>query len=123
MALPMGEHGYDMIKNGDQGIGGIVKAAEGQRHGCLSHMSVSDADASYQSGKYYVLKTADGKGRAGLMKAPHPEAPSMWMPYVRVAKLGGELMMAPEDIPGVGRICAFFDSMGAAIAIIKPAPM
>lgn len=217
--VPMGEHSYDMIKNGEQGIGGMLKEpVDGHSH-WLSHMSVSDVDASYKAalaagarsamaprdfppvgrgagivdptgatvslwkgaqgdredtdkiaagdwiwnelttpdvakaltfyqgvfgythdemdtgpqGKYYILKSPDGKGRGGMMKAPHPDAHPMWMPYVRVdqvdaiaarvAPLGGELMMSPEDIPGVGRICAIFDPLGAAVGIIQPVPM
>ena len=82
---------------------------------------------------YYILKSADGKSRAGLMKAPHADTPPMWMPYVRVeeadataarvAPLGGKLMMAPQDVPTIGRLGALFDPLGAAIAIIQPAVM
>jgi predicted enzyme related to lactoylglutathione lyase len=84
-------------------------------------------------GAYFILKSADGKNRAGVMKAPSPFAPPMWMPYVRVeqadeiaaraAPLGGKLMMPPQDVPTVGRLGALFDPLGAAIAFIQPAVM
>lgn len=216
--MPMGEHSYDMIQNGDQGIGGLVKADPGEPSRWVSYLSVRDVDASYKAalsagakstmeprdfppvgrgaaivdptgapvslwkgaggdredrdntpagdwvwnelmtsdvdkalafyervfgysheemnglqGKYCVLKSADGKGRAGVMKAPHPDAPPMWMPYVhveradataaRVASLGGRLIIEPQDVPNIGRICALFDPLGAAVAFIQPAAM
>ena len=57
-------------------------------------------------------------------------AKSMWLPYVAVAdcdstvgtaaSLGGEVLSAPEDIPGVGRSAIVMDTSGAAIAVIAP---
>ncbi|HXE50608.1 MAG TPA: VOC family protein [Ramlibacter sp.] len=215
-SLPMGEQSYDMIKNGEQGIGGMLKAPPGVPNQWVSYLSVMDVDASYKAalaagakstmepkdfppvgrgaaildptgaavslwktnegdrddqddtpagdwvwnelmtpdvakalafyervfgythdemdglkGKYYILKSADGKGRAGVMQVPHAGAPAMWMPYVRVKQadataarvqpLGGELMMQPQDIPNVGRICALFDPLHAALGFIQPA--
>jgi uncharacterized protein len=80
---------------------------------------------------YYVLTGPDGKARGGVMKAPHPDTPAMWLPYVRVeqadataarvAPLGGKLMMAPQDVPTVGRMATLVDPLGASIAIIQPA--
>lgn len=85
------------------------------------------------TGDYYVLKSADGKGRGGVMQSPHADEPPMWMPYVRVedtdaiaarvGPLGGKLMMAPTTLPGVGRIAALFDPLGAALGFIHPAVM
>jgi uncharacterized protein len=82
-------------------------------------------------GTYYVLKSADGKARGGVMKSPQAGMPAYWMPYVnvedadktaaRVAPLGGSLLMPPESIPTVGRIAILTDSLGAAIGIIQPA--
>jgi predicted enzyme related to lactoylglutathione lyase len=215
-SMPMAEHSYDMIQNGEQGIGGMLKAPPGVPNQWVSYLSVTDVDASYKAalaagakstmepgdfppvgrgagildptgaavslwkgtdgdrddqdntpagdwvwnelmtfdaakalafyerlfgythdemnglqGKYYILKSADGKGRAGLMQSPQTGMPSMWMPYVRVKQadataarvqpLGGELMMQPQDIPNVGRICALFDPLHAAVAFIQPA--
>jgi uncharacterized protein len=83
-------------------------------------------------GTYYVLKTADGKGRAGLFQ-PKQEMPTMWLPYVRVAdcdasfakaqKLGaGIVAVSPTDIPNVGRFAIFGDPLSAAIGILQPDP-
>ena len=85
------------------------------------------------SGDYYIIKSGDGKPRGGIMQSAHPQAPSAWMPYVRVedadaiaarvGPLGGTLMTAPLSIAGVGRIGALFDPVGAALGFIHPAPM
>ncbi len=82
-------------------------------------------------GTYYLLKK-DGVSRAGMMRSTQPKAPSMWLPYVAVddcdatarkaAQLGGQVLKAPADIPGVGRFAVLADPVGAAIAVIKPAP-
>jgi predicted enzyme related to lactoylglutathione lyase len=82
-------------------------------------------------GKYHLLKTGD-KGRAGVTPSVHPAAPSMWLPYVQVAdcdakaaqaaRLGGQVMFGPADIPGIGRFAILQDPAGAALAIMKPAP-
>lgn len=214
--MPMGEHSYDMIQNGEQRIGGMLKAPPGVPPQWVSYLSVRDVDASYNAalaagaksameprdfppigrgagivdptgaalslwkgadgdredqvntpvgdwvwnelmtpdvakalafyervfgythdemnglkGKYYILKTPDGKGRAGLMQVPHRDMPPIWMPYVRVERAdataarvspaGGKLVMEPQDVPNVGRICALLDPLGAAMAFIQPA--
>lgn len=82
------------------------------------------------SAEYFILKSAEGTPRAGLMQAEHAGAPSMWVPYVRVedadaiaarvGPLGGKLMMAPFTVPGVGRIGALFDPQGAPLGFIHP---
>jgi predicted enzyme related to lactoylglutathione lyase len=80
-------------------------------------------------GTYYVLKHG-GKGRAGLMKAPHASVPTMWTPYVcvddadgvaaRAKGLGATGIVPPTDIPQVGRFAVFADPQGAVFAIYKP---
>jgi predicted enzyme related to lactoylglutathione lyase len=82
-------------------------------------------------GTYYVLKQG-GKGRAGLVKAPAASVPTMWTPYVcvddadaraaRARELGATLVVAPADIPDVGRFAVFVDPQGAGLAILKPSP-
>ena len=74
------------------------------------------------------------KGRdtaGGLMKCPKPGNPAQWIPYVfvdnvdatakKTARLGGEVVMEPFDVPDVGRIAVLVDPQGAAIGIFKPA--
>lgn len=83
------------------------------------------------AGQYFILKSADGKHRAGVTKSPHAATPTMWVPYVhveqadataaRVAPLGGTLALPPQDVPTVGRIAMLRDPLGAFIAFIQPA--
>ena len=85
-----------------------------------------------EQGTYYMLRR-DGVARAGLMRSVEPKAPPMWLPYVAVAdcdasadkarSLGGQVVYAPHDIPNVGRFSVLVDPLGAAVAIIKLAPM
>jgi predicted enzyme related to lactoylglutathione lyase len=80
-------------------------------------------------GTYYLLKTGD-KLRAGLMKLPMRDTPTLWQPYVRVADcdataakapaLGGQVVMPPTDIPEVGRFAVIVDPLGASIAVMTP---
>jgi len=67
---------------------------------------------------------------AGLMKTP-PQAAAMppsWGVYVTVKDvdaavkqaqaLGGRVLMAPFDVPGVGRMATIADPQGAALSVI-----
>lgn len=66
---------------------------------------------------------------AGMMLPPAPGIPPMWMIYFSVtncdtaaraaARAGATVLMAPTDIPGVGRFAALADPQGAAFAILK----
>lgn len=83
-----------------------------------------------KDGTYHILNR-DGKGRAGVMKSPMP-MPQAWMPYIQVAntdqtvekakKLGANIFLAGEDVPGVGRLAVFGDPLGGMIGILQPAP-
>jgi predicted enzyme related to lactoylglutathione lyase len=80
-------------------------------------------------GTYHVLKS-HGKDRAGIMKSPMPGIPPHWMPYVQVAsadktvekakKLGCDVKLPPNDVPGVGRLAVFLDPLGSSIGILQP---
>jgi len=78
----------------------------------------------------YTMAKAGDREVAGLMAMP-PEAgtmPPTWGAYVTVddvetsAKqaeaLGGKIMMAPRDIPDVGRFCVICDPQGATLSLI-----
>jgi predicted enzyme related to lactoylglutathione lyase len=83
-----------------------------------------------KDGSYHILN-AGGKGRAGVMKSPMP-MPQAWLPYVQVAsvddtvakakKLGANVHLAGEDVPGVGRIAVFSDPQGGMLGLLQPAP-
>lgn len=96
--------------------------------------TTSDMD---MGGMIYTIVEAGGQGVGGLMLIP-PEAKAMgappcWTGYVAVddcdaaaakaTSLGGSVMKAPADIPGVGRFAIVADPHGAAFAIMTPAPM
>jgi predicted enzyme related to lactoylglutathione lyase len=88
-----------------------------------------DARQTPQGAPYFILKGPDGNQRGGIAQANSGKP--MWMPYVRVedadaiaarvAPLGGKLAKSPAAIPGVGRIGALTDPLGAALAFIQPA--
>ena len=90
-----------------------------------------DAMEMGPQGTYYVLKDTAGKPRAGVMQQPADmRVPAHWLPYVHVAdcdaavvkagKLGAkQTLVAPTDIPNVGRFAVLMDPLGAAIALIK----
>ena len=78
----------------------------------------------------YTMAKAGDREVAGLMAMP-PEAgtmPPTWGAYVTVddveasAKqaeaLGGKIMLAPRDIPDVGRFCVICDPQGATLSLI-----
>lgn len=79
-------------------------------------------------GTYLILKTGD-VARAGIFQSPDPKTPPMWMPYVHVrdvdavvaqaTQLGATVFMPATDVPEVGRMAAFFDPLGAAVAVIR----
>ncbi|CAN5915532.1 VOC family protein [soil metagenome] len=80
-------------------------------------------------GTYHVLNSFE-KGRAGVMKSPMPGIPQHWMPYVQVAnadqtiekakRLGADIKVPPNSVPGVGRLAVFVDPQGASLGILQP---
>jgi predicted enzyme related to lactoylglutathione lyase len=81
-------------------------------------------------GSYSVLKVGD-TAVGGIMSMP-PNAgtmPPCWGCYVtvkdvdatarRCSELGGQIAVAPKDIPGVGRFAVILDRQGAALNIIS----
>lgn len=80
-------------------------------------------------GTYFLLKKGDAM-RGGLMRAPMPDTPPLWMPYVAVADcdatvakakgLGAHIIVEATDIPNVGRFSALIDAHGACIGFMKP---
>jgi predicted enzyme related to lactoylglutathione lyase len=217
-SMPMGDQTYQMLMNGDHGVGGLTEANASAPNHWTSYLSVTDVDASFRAaiaagakalfpptdfgpvgrgagftdptgaalclwksargdapdhdvpagdwvwnelwtpdaktalafyervfgfthdtmnmgeqGDYFMLKSRDGQSRGGLFQSTMPGAPAMWLPYVRVAdcdasvakaqKLGAkEVLMAPTDIPNIGRFAILLDALGAAVAMIKMVP-
>lgn len=123
MTDPMKQHGafsWNELMTTDVGA---AKAFYGKLFGwALEDMEACDMG--------YTMAKADGKEVAGIMAMP-PEAgamPPTWGAYVtvkdvdasaqEVESLGGKIMLAPRDIPDVGRFCVICDPQGAALSII-----
>jgi predicted enzyme related to lactoylglutathione lyase len=83
------------------------------------------------AGTYHIV-SKDGVDRGGVTSHIQKCAGPSWLPYVavddadataaRVVKNGGSLAMAPESVPGVGRIAVMQDPTGAILGMIKPLP-
>jgi predicted enzyme related to lactoylglutathione lyase len=86
---------------------------------------------SMPGGKDYTLFKQGGQMVGGLMARCNEQAPPHWLAYVRVenvdacskkaGELGAKVLMAPTDIPTVGRIAVFQDPEGAPLGIFQPA--
>ncbi len=86
-------------------------------------------------GVNYTLWVMGDRQNGGAMKMDGPQfkgVPPHWLAYVsvpdvdaaagRAAKGGGKVVMAPFDVPNVGRIALIQDPSGATLGIITPAP-
>ena len=81
-------------------------------------------------GTYTVLKRGDRQA-GGIMKAMDPRAPAAWIGYVvvedvdksleRAKKLGGKQLVAPIEVPSLGRFAVIADHEGATIALFTGA--
>lgn len=86
------------------------------------------------AGEYgtYTLFQKEGEDIAGMMN-PTPDTPgqgSYWRSYIAVedvddcteqaTELGGTVLVAPHDVPDVGRICVVSDPTGAAVHLMQP---
>jgi len=88
-----------------------------------------DAETMAMPGFDYTLLKAGGQPRAGIMKCEQPGVPPNWLPYIAVADcdasaarvpgLGGTVVVAPTDIPEVGRFAVITDPQGAALGVIR----
>jgi len=82
-------------------------------------------------GPEYWLASRDGKQTCGIMAKPDAAPACAWMSYLlvedleasskRADKLGGNKMMGPQDIPGIGKFSVYIDSAGAAISLYQSA--
>lgn len=81
-------------------------------------------------GTYTVLKRGERQA-GGIMKAMDLRSPSMWISYVvvenvdksleRAKKLGGKQLVAPIEVPDLGRFAVISDQEGATIALFTGA--
>jgi predicted enzyme related to lactoylglutathione lyase len=99
-------------------------------------MPMGDGDHDHPEGHAYTILEANGEGVGGAMplSAEHGAQgiPPNWTGYVcvddcdaaaeKAKALGGSVMRAPSDIPGIGRFAIIADPHGAVTAIMKPIP-
>ena len=93
------------------------------------------ATQEYEGGMIpYSFWMMDGRMIGGLMELPQEArdrgVPPHWMPYIgtpdvdataaQAQKLGGQVVVAPMDIPDIGRFAVLTDPQGAAFSIFKP---
>lgn len=86
-------------------------------------------DIPMESGVYTMISVGDGTG-GGLMNNPMPNAPSMWLAYVRVddieaatkkaKSLGGTVMKDVMEVMGMGWLSIIVDPTGAVLGLWKP---
>ncbi|OGQ95144.1 MAG: glyoxalase [Deltaproteobacteria bacterium RIFOXYD12_FULL_57_12] len=80
----------------------------------------------------YTLFQKGGQDVAGMMN-PTPDTPgkgSFWHFYIAVENieecakqallLGGNVVVAPHEVPGVGRVCVVADPTGAVAHLMQP---
>lgn len=80
----------------------------------------------------YTLFQEDGQDVAGMMN-PTPDTPTkgaFWHSYIAVKDvdacarlapaLGGSVVVPPQDVPDVGRICIVADPTGALAHLMQP---
>jgi predicted enzyme related to lactoylglutathione lyase len=81
----------------------------------------------------YTVFQKDGKDVASMMNPTvdyTQSRPPSWYAYIsvddidtlasRVTQLGGEIIVPPQDVPGVGRVCMLSDPTGAVIRLMTP---
>lgn len=81
------------------------------------------------AGKPYTVFKRDGSPRAGVLVDPFPEVTPHWLPYVRVADpasvvgkvagLGGQVLLQPDQEHRNGTVAIIADPTGAEVAIQK----
>jgi len=78
----------------------------------------------------YTTFQQDGKDVAGMMNPTGPIDKPRWSAYIavdnidecvsKVENLGGKVLVKPQDIPDVGRVCMVSDPVGAVICLMQP---
>ncbi len=98
-------------------------------YGTLFSWKIEDMDMGGM--KYTSITPGEGPG-GGIMKKPMPEAPNMWLVYVKVdkveaalkkvEKLGGKIIVPRTPIPTMGFFSIIQDPTGAAFGIWEAGP-
>ncbi|WP_394825333.1 VOC family protein [Pendulispora albinea] len=119
---------------------GLLREAQAMEWNELSTTDPAAAQRFYTSLFGWTTREASGAGMeyidfalgeymvGGMMKA-QPGMPSAWVTYFSVvdpdgsskstASLGGTVLLAPMDIPGVGRIAVLQDPQGSVFGVVR----
>ncbi len=83
-------------------------------------------------GQNYTVLKVGGSDIGGCMEPPMPGVPNHWHVYFAVddadavaaeaSAEGGQIAVAPFDIPSVGRSAVLTDPQGATFSVLQPAP-
>ena len=78
-------------------------------------------------GPYTMIDTGSKESGGGMQTKPMPEAPTAWLPYVQVEsvkktlaqakKLGAQIVLDFQPLPGMGAIGIFVDPTGASLGV------
>ncbi|GLW70687.1 hydroxylase [Kitasatospora phosalacinea] len=89
-------------------------------------------DSDVPGVEYAVLRPADGEEEFGGLTGVHPRVDVGWLVHFAVAdallatdevrRLGGSVLVPPEQVPTVGRIAVLADPFGAQFALLEPEP-
>ncbi|HEY8206177.1 MAG TPA: VOC family protein [Myxococcaceae bacterium] len=84
-----------------------------------------DVDVAPPMNKYTMF-VHNGEQFGGVIPPPDANAPPTWLPYIsvedvdkvtnRAGALGGKVLMAPADIPNVGRFSVISDPTGGVVS-------
>ena len=129
----------------------IDSPADGSGRFCWLDLATSDASAAQAFyaqafgwrfrdtpalGGHYTRVSMAGREFASMYRLSRTQlahgVPSHWTPYVRVhsaddsadriAALGGDVRVAPFDVPGTARIALIEDPVGALVGLWEPVP-
>lgn len=103
-------------------------AAAAEFYRALTGFTVEAMDVPGVEGAYHVL-SAGGAPRCGVT-ATVANQRAGWLSYVQVAaiddaaaravRLGGRVVVPPEDVPGIGRYAVIEDPLGGALGLLQP---
>ena len=96
--------------------------------GSLLSWNLQDMDMG--DAAYTMIGVGEGGTGGGIMKKPHPSAPTAWIPYVlvddidakaaKVQELGGEIVQEKMEVPEYGWMVVIKDPTGAALGLWQP---
>jgi predicted enzyme related to lactoylglutathione lyase len=88
-------------------------------------------DMKMGPGMTYTMVEPGQQPGGGMQEKPMPEAPTIWLAYVAVdnlsksigkaRKLGAQIMVESQEVPGMGSFGIFLDPTGAPLGVWEAA--